>query len=130
MAEAISPFAFVNSITDSKEDVMVDDLTEKGYNAWIVNRALSQHADTALMANEMNYHYELPARMQYDFLRHIVRKRKRFGKWPKAETDEAVSLVAEYYGYSKDKARQVVSMFPEVEVEKIRKALSKGGRHR
>ena len=36
----ISPFDFVNSINYSKEDLIVDERTEKEYNPFIVNRAM------------------------------------------------------------------------------------------
>ena len=51
----------------------------------MVNRGLSYFNDTILLANEMNYRHNIPARMQYDLLRTLGRKRKRFSKWFKAE---------------------------------------------
>ena len=58
----MSPFDYLNSINDTKKDLMVDDITEKQYNAFLVNRGLSYFSDTVLFANEMNVHHHLPNR--------------------------------------------------------------------
>jgi hypothetical protein len=80
----MNPFDFINAINYSKKDVMVDDLTEKEYNSFIVNRSLSNFSDTVLYANEMNINHHLDARLQFDFFINIIKKRKRFSKWNKA----------------------------------------------
>ena len=74
----MNPFEYVNSINYSKKDIMVDDIAEKGYNSFMVNRSLSYFQDTVLMANEMNKNHQIDKRLQFDFLINIVRKRKRF----------------------------------------------------
>ena len=58
----MNPFEYVNSITHNKKDIMVDDISEKGYNSFMVNRSLSYFHDTVLMANEMNQHHHLDNR--------------------------------------------------------------------
>ena len=78
-------FDYLKSITDSKEDIMVDDLAEKDYNAFMVNRGLSYYNDTVIYANEMNKNSHIDSRLQFDFLKQIIRKRKRFSKWNKAD---------------------------------------------
>ena len=50
----MSPFDYLNSINYTKEDIMVDDISEKKYNAFMVNRGLSYFYDTVIIANEMN----------------------------------------------------------------------------
>ena len=42
----MNPFEYLNAINTSKEDIMVDDITEKQYNAFMVNRGLSYFNDT------------------------------------------------------------------------------------
>ena len=66
-------FDYLNSINDTKKDIMIDDLGEKDYNAFMVNRGLSYYNDTVIYANEMNKHAHADSRMQYDFLRAIIR---------------------------------------------------------
>ena len=104
-----SPFDFLNEINYGKNNLIVDDITEKQYNPFMVNRGLSYFNDTVLMANEMNLNHHLDSRLQNDFLINIVRKKKRFSKWNKPETVSDVEVVKEYYGYSNEKARQALS---------------------
>ena len=103
----MNPFEFINAINYSKKDVMVDDLVEKEYNSFIVNRSLSNFSDTVLYANEMNINHHLDARLQFDFFINIIKKRKRFSKWNKATEIENLEIIKEYYGYSDDKAKSV-----------------------
>jgi len=65
--------------------------------------------------------------MQFDFLINIVRKKKRFSKWFKAQPDEEVEAVMDYYGYSQDKARQVVSLLTKDQITQIIERQRKGG---
>lgn len=123
----MNPFDFVNSITFDKNQLMVDDETEKAYNAFLVNRQLSYFQDTVLLANEMNKS-SLPNKMQYDFLINTVRKRKRFTKWFKPEQQDDVEAVKHYYGYSDFKARQAITLLSPEQLQTIRNKVSKGGR--
>ena len=124
----MNPFEYVNSITHNKKDIMSDDLAEKGYNSFMVNRSLSYFHDTVLMANEMNQHHHLDNRLKYDFLINIVRKKKRFSKWIKPETESDVEVVKEYYGYSNEKAKSALSLLTSDQINELRKKVYKGGR--
>ena len=124
----MNPFEFLNSINDTKKYLITDDLTEKAYNGFVVNRSLSYFPDTVLAANEMNVHHHLDSRLQYDFLINIIRKRKRFSKWEKKKSDGDVDVVKEYYGYNDLKARQVLGLLSPDQIEQLYKKVSKGGR--
>lgn len=124
----MNPFQYLTAINDSKQDIMVDDVAEKGYNAFMVNRGLSYFNDTVLMANEMNLHAHLDNRLQFDFLINIVRKKKRFSKWTKAQSSSDVEVVKQYYGYSNQKARQIYDLITPDQMEELRKKVYKGGR--
>tara|TARA_B110000196_G_C20712197_1_gene460188 strand:+ start:138 stop:515 length:378 start_codon:yes stop_codon:yes gene_type:complete len=124
----MNPFEYLNSINNTKKDIMIDDIAEKGYNSFMVNRGLSYFADTVVIANEMNRNHHLDARMAYDFLINIVRKRKRFSKWIKPETVSDVEVVKEYYGYSNEKARQALSLLTSDQINELKKRVYKGGR--
>jgi hypothetical protein len=124
----ISPFDFANAINHSKENLIVDDWSEKQYNAWIVNKSLSYGADTVIYANEMNARPHLERRLQFDFLINTVRPRKRYNKWLKAETVDVLATVQEYYGYSIDKARQVLPLLSDAQLEHIKNKLNRGGK--
>ena len=126
--KAISPFDFANSINYSKEDLIVDDWSEKQYNAFIVNKSLSHGIDTVVAANEMNARPHLDAKLQYDFLRGFVRKKKRFNKWLKPEKEEYLEIVKEYFGYSNVRAQEALRLLTEENIVEIKKLLSKGGK--
>jgi len=124
----MNPFEYLNAINYTKQNIMVDDLAEKGYNSFMVNRSLSYFHDTVLMANEMNQHHHVDNRLQFDFFINIVRKKKRFSKWNKPETVSDVEVVKEYYGYSNEKARQVLTLLTSKHIDELKKKVYKGGR--
>ena len=124
----MNPFEYLNSINDTKKDIMVDDIAEKAYASFIINRSLSYFPDTVCIANEMNRYHHLDKKLQYHFLINIIRKRKRFSKWIKPDLDSDIKVVKEYYGYSNEKAQQVHSLFSSEQIEELRKKVNKGGR--
>ena len=125
---SLSLCEFVTSINDSKKDIMVDDIAERSYSSFMTNRSLSYFQDTVQFANLMNQYHHLDNKLQYHFLINIVRKRKRFSKWMKAESESDIDAVQEYYGYSKDKAKQVLPLLSPEQIIIIKKKVSKGGR--
>ena len=124
----MSPFDYLNAINYTKKDIMVDDIVEKQYNPFMVNRGLSYFQDTVLMANEMNQYAHLDNRLQFDFLINIVRKRKRFSKWNKPEVATDLDVIKEYYGYSNEKARMVHNLLTDNQITELRRKVFKGGR--
>ena len=48
-AKGLSPFDYSNSINFSKLDIMIDDIAEKKYSPFMVNRTLSYFPDTSNM---------------------------------------------------------------------------------
>ena len=125
---SLSPFDYLNSINDTKKDIMVDDIAEKQYAAFIVNRSLSYFPDTAQLANVMNRYHHIDNKLQYDFLINILRKRKRFSKWIKPEKESDIEAIKEYYGYSNEKARHALSLLSPEQITIIKEKVSKGGR--
>ena len=124
----MNPFEYLTSINDTKKDIMVDDIAEKGYNAFMVNRGLSYFQDTVIIANEMNRYSHLDNRLQYSFLINMIRKRKRFSKWMKPDVLSDLEVVKEYYGYSNEKARQVLSLLSNEQINELKKRMFKGGK--
>ena len=124
----MNPFEFVKAINYSKKDIMVDDLVEAEYNPFIINRTLSYFKDTVLYANEINQNGHLDSRLQFDFFINIIRKRNRFSKWLKPSEIENLEVVKEYYGYSDEKAKSVLSLFNNKQIENLKHRIYKGGR--
>ena len=127
----MNPFDYLNAINDTKEDIIGEsdnpELAEKLYPPYLVNKGLSYFIDTIYLVNEMNQRHHLEKKLQFDFLINIVRKKKRYSKWFKPQQDDVVDAVMNYYGYSQDKARQVVNLLTEDQITQIKTSQSKGG---
>ena len=122
---------YLNAINWSKVNLLDgDDLVwEKKYPPYVINRCLSQHVDTILMANEMNQRHSISKRLQFHFLINSIRKRKRFGgKWVTTNRSKNLDLIKEYYGYSNTKARVALDILTKEQINLIKEKLDKGGR--
>ena len=127
MTMSTNPFDYVTAITSSKKNIMVDDIDERKYNAFIVNRALALFPDTVLFANEMNVNHHIDNRLQFDFLLHAVRKKFRKTQWIKEIKVEDIEAVKEYYGYSNEKAKAVMNLLSKDQIREIKQFIYKGG---
>ena len=127
-SKKLSPFDYLNSINSTKIDLMTDREREKQYSTFMINRGLSYFADTVYMANEMNKYHHLDSKLQYHFLLNIVRKRKRFSKWSKADNINNIEAVKKYFGYSNDKAKQALRLLTADQITVIQTKVNQGGR--
>ena len=119
---------WLNSINSSKKNFIDEDpLLEKEYPAYIVNRCMSGHMDALMYANEMNINPQLDKKLQYDFYLNTLRSKKRFSPWVRKEEISNLDIIKSHYGYSDDKARQVLPLISNTELEQIRKRLDRGG---
>ena len=75
---------WLKSINLTKENLLEEDPTLK-YPAFIINKCLSGILDSVMFSNEMNKYPNLDPKLQYDFLLHSLRKRKRFAPWLKKD---------------------------------------------
>ena len=126
----MSPFDYLNAINTTKKDIMVDDVAEKAYASFMVNRGLSYFPDTILFANEMNVNHHIDHRLQFDFFINIIKKKKRFSKWAKAYNIENLELIKEYYGYSNEKAKSVLSLLNDAQINELKLRIYKGGKRK
>ena len=126
----MNPFDYLNEINTTKKDIMVDELAEKSYSPFMVNRGLSYFPDTILYANEMNKNHHIDHRLQFDFFINIIRKKKRFSKWAKPAEIENLDVIKEYYGYSNEKAKSVLSLFSDGQIETLKLRMYKGGKRK
>lgn len=119
---------FLNSINYDKKPLLdSDEKAEKLYTPFVVNRCLSSFTDTIFHANEINCKWWMNKKMQFDFHRFSIRKRKRYSPWIQKETEENIALIKEVYGYTDSKAQQVLNMFGPKELDKLKKSLYRGG---
>jgi len=119
---------WLKSINETKTNLIDNDSTlEPKYLPYIVNRCMSGQIDTLMFANEMNISNHLDNKLQYDFLLYTLRKKKRFSPWMRKDELSNLSIVKEYYGYSDEKARQVLPLFTEDQLNIITRRLNTGG---
>ena len=124
----MSPFDYVNAILQNKKQMIVDDLTEKDYIPFLVNRSLSYHSDCIMYANEMNRRHFLDKKLQNDFLINTVRSRKRpFAKWVKSEKSEDIECVKLVYGLSDSKAREALRLLSDEQIQLLQEKTDTGG---
>ncbi len=124
-----NPFDYVKNVSYTKEDIMVDDIEEKSYQPFIVNRALSYHQDCIMMINEMNLKHSLDNRLQYSFLINPLRKRNRFSKWQKPYQSKKLETIRDYYGVSTQKAKEYAELLNEKQYRDLKNKMSVGGQN-
>ena len=115
-----SPFDFLNSINSSKSNLIRDEgrgVSE--YTPYLINKGLSQFPDTIMFANELNARPHMDKQMQYEFLLHSVRPRKRIGKWALKEDAERIQKLVEIFGISIRKAEEMLNTLDAKTIEGI-----------
>ena len=109
----------LESINYTKEDIL--DPNGKDYVPFIVNKSLSYFMDTVAYANEMNKYPFLDKRMQYDYLKGSIRKRKRFSGWVKKDKSDVIDAIIKYYDVSYRKALEYEKLLTEDQKQEILK---------
>ena len=98
----MNPFDIINSISHTKKNLLIgtenDELAEKDYPAFLVNKGMSYFPDTILYANEVNRLAHLDNLLQYSYLLNSIRPVKRFAKWAKKSDSVDLDAIKEYYG--------------------------------
>jgi len=119
---------FLNSINQTKENLLSKDpRLEKEFVPFVINKCFSYFPDTIFYANRMNQVAFLDKKMQYDYYLHSISKRKRFSKWIKPEENKDLEIVKEVFGYSDQRAKEVIDLLP---MDKLRDLVQKGGQKR
>lgn len=118
---------FVEDILSKKKNLFSED-TQKNYASYIVNRALSGHIDCVRLVQEINQRHSLDKDLQHDFLFYGIQKKHRSRvRWLKADKDEDVELLSEYYGYNKKLSEQVLPLHSKEDINFIKHSMRKGG---
>jgi hypothetical protein len=120
---------YLKAINQSKEPLMdtEDKMWEKKYLPYVVNRCVYPFMDTILLVNEMNQYPGLDNKLQFHFLINSIRSKKRFAPWLKTSKIENLELIKEYFGYSDQKAKDVLNVLTDEDITSIQKKLNKGG---
>ena len=126
----MKPFDFINSINFTKKNLMRgsdnDELSERSYAPYLTNKSLSYFTDTLLYANEMNKYHFLDNKLQYEFFLNSIRKKKRFAKWAKADSNDDLVMISEYYQISLSKAKDAIRILSHEQLSTIRNKMEQG----
>ena len=124
----MNPFDYVNAILQNKKQLIVDEITEKDYTPFLVNRSLSYHKDCIMYANEMNRRHFLDKKLQNDFLLNTVRSQKRpFAKWAKVEKNDDLECIKQTYNFSDSKARDARRLLSKEQIQELKEKTDIGG---
>lgn len=116
----MTPFDFINAINQTKENLIVDEPSEKAYAPFIVNRGLSFFPDTILYANEMNQYHFLESKAQFLYLLYSIRAKKRYSKWIKKDKNDTIDAVCEYFKCNRKRANEYLMFMSESQIEYVK----------
>ena len=122
---------YLNAINHTKKPLMdtEDEVWEKKYPPFIVNKCVAPFQDTIMLVNEINRLHHVDKKLQFDFLLNSLRTRKRFTPWLKASKQKNLEYVKEYYGYNNEKARSALKILNDEQIKTIKDSLNKGGKN-
>ena len=124
----MTPFDYVNEILQGKKNLITDNITEKEYVPFMVNRALSYHYDCIAFASEMNQRHFIDKKLQNDFLLNTIRSKKRPRvKWAKSEKSEDIECLKQVYQFSDSKAREALRLLTTEQIQQIKEQPVTGG---
>lgn len=131
MAKEITPFDFMNAASFSKDDLIANhenpEIAENLYVPYIVNRGFTNFEDSILHANEMNQRAHLFKDAQFQYYRSVLRKRKRFSKWPKADKSKDLDAIQEVYQCNRTIAKLYLKALSTSDLKEIHAKLATGG---
>ena len=123
----MGPFEFIKAINKHENIMENNQLAEKDYIPFLVNRGLSYFQDTILQVNEMNRCHFLDKKLQFDNLLNNIRPRNRWSKWLKPDKIENLEIVKTYFGFGNEKAKDALEVVSDKQVEEIKNQLMEGG---
>jgi len=121
---------YLKAINQTKEPLMdtADEMWEKKYPAFVVNRCVYPFSDTILLVNEMNIYNGLDNKLQFQFLLNSIRSRKRFAPWLKTSKIKNLETIKKYFGYSDQRAKEVLNVLTDENISYMKTKLEKGGK--
>lgn len=120
----MTPFDIAKSLSEKTE--LEYDISD--YNAFMINRIMSNTMDTLFFAEVMNRYHHLNSNVQRDFYLHGLTKKKRYGKWNKSiaiNTD--VQLIMNHFNCNFSVATSYYNIMNDDAINKLRKIMSQGG---
>lgn len=122
-------FDIAKNINKKTGRLVFEDDPTIDFNQFMINKIFSKTKDTLFFANEVNKFTLQDKQMIYDFYYHVVSKsNSRYGAWDKPSKDdnEIIDLIKQTYGYSHEKAVDVLPILRNKRKE-LEEANFKGG---
>jgi hypothetical protein len=127
--KGLNPWPIIDSINRKNYAFDPETMTARKYPLFIITKSFSFFRETVMLANEVNS-MDLKPKMHYDFLFYSIPKlppdKKRISKWFKQDL-ELEKDIAEYYEISLAKAKEILTLLTNDQVEELKDLLSKGG---
>uniref|UniRef100_A0AAU8L0H3 Sliding-clamp-loader small subunit n=1 Tax=Serratia phage Kevin TaxID=3161161 RepID=A0AAU8L0H3_9CAUD len=96
-----------NAINGKKVNLLMeeDPATRKEFDPFMVRRALAQHKDVIVCAEEMNLLHGVDPWLQWNYAFYSIPAKKRYDKWSKkSAADETITLLCDFFQISPEKA--------------------------
>lgn len=126
--DKITIFSILNDISHIKSG-LINDSNISEYNPYMVNKWLSMSIDTIMYSQEMNCNSHLPKHMQHDYYFYSLKPHKRFFKYIKHKKQDLIDIISEYQSCSEKKAKDMLKLFSESDIEYMKSKLNKGGKN-
>lgn len=116
-----SPFDFVKTINQTKENLLESGSPVSDYVAFIINKALSFRPDAVAAVQLINERHWLDEDQQYAFLLGTVPSSKAYHAWMKEEKPHPdLELVKRFFGYNTQRATEALGLLKPDDLERIR----------
>ncbi len=127
-----SPFDIAKTILNTKEDCYTtEELFNKEYSPFMINRILSNASNTVLFAEQMDRFTVIDKKLQYDFYLKGIPKARGYQKmWSKKEENSHNSEIIDYVCEKMNvNTRRATAILKQIGEEVVRMEMeSKGGR--
>lgn len=120
---------YENSINHTKQYLETEGNVEFPYNSWRTNSTLSNYVDTVIHANMMNMNGHLDKKLQYDYLFHSIRAKKRFFKKTKPLDNSDFLIIKDYYKYNNRRTLEVLDILTKEQIKIIKNRKDKGEKY-
>lgn len=97
---------------------------EEDYHKYLTQRSFSYHADSVIIANEVNKYPDIDNKLHYYFLKGMLRPAKRYSKWWKPVTHEKVSTISKFYDMPMKQAYDIETFFNDEEIEEMEEIIN------